>query len=146
MKPETPIAARPFKIVMVDDLEGPLLSTEMVTRFLLKDSTMLKFQRGDDAMRELAREEPDLLITDVCHRGPSGYEMLQLLAAKRVNFPILIISATATQEKVSQSAGGELNVRLLQTPWTMESLRRELVNLVGPIEYENIGERLNDLL
>src|SRR5258708_7885621 len=115
-KKETPSEARPLRIVMLDDVEGPLRSTEMVIRSWFKNATVLKFQNGDEALRELAREEPDLLVTDVCHPGPSGYEMLRLFAAKRVKFPILIISATATQGQVSQAAGSGLTVGFLQKP------------------------------
>src|SRR5437868_2547471 len=71
-KKETPSAACPLRIVIVDDMEGPLRSTEMVIRSWFKNVTVLKSQNGDEALQELAREAPDLLVTDVCHPGLSG--------------------------------------------------------------------------
>ena len=51
-----------------------------------------KFTNGDDVWRELSKANPDLLITDVQHSGMEAWEMLELLAAAKVTYPILLIS------------------------------------------------------
>ena len=48
---------------------------------------------GDLAWAELNREAPDIFITDIIHPGLDGRALLKQLAAKKVTYPVLVISA-----------------------------------------------------
>lgn len=101
--------ARPPRIVLVDDEEWLREMLELAIRQCFKDADVLSFDSGDQAWQELLRVEPDLFITDICRPGLSGLKMLPLLAAKKVKFPILVMSGLATEKNVRGYAGSNLN-------------------------------------
>lgn len=129
----------PPRIVMLDDEPAVLQCLTFVMRLWFKDAVLLTFDSADNATEELAREAPDLFTTDVNHLPPRGYEMLRTLAATGAKYPILVISAFATEEAVREWAGPELNAALLRKPFQMEDLRRELQQRLGPIDGETLA-------
>ena len=86
-----------------------------------KDAQLLLFSDGDAAWMELSQTAPDLLITDIRHKGLQCEEMLALLAKRNVRFPILIISAFQTVDWRGWGPG--LNVSFLSKPASLEGLR-----------------------
>jgi response regulator of citrate/malate metabolism len=62
-------------------------------------------------------------------------EMLQLLAARKVKYPVFVISAHDTmiqREAIKECADQGLNVSYLSKPWTIEQLRALLLKHLGP--------------
>ena len=126
--------ARSPRIVLVDDEEWLREMLEMAIRQCFKDANVLSFDNGDQAWQELLRVEPDLFITDICRPGLSGLKMLPLLAAKKVKFPILVMSGLATEKNVQGYAGSDLNYSFLRKPFTTATFHRELLNhLAGKV-------------
>jgi CheY-like chemotaxis protein len=119
------------RIVLVDDVDGALKLLETLIRMYFKDATVQSFCDGDQALQELLRADPDLLITDMNRGGLNGWKMLPLLAAKKVNFPILIVSGNATEEKIRQFAGSELNFSFLPKPFELAAFHREILTHLG---------------
>ena len=81
------------RIVVVDDS----MLADMLGNYIrdcLEDTEVLVFQDGDAAWQELSQTDPDVLITDMQRLDSmSGWEMLPLLAARNVKYPILLITA-----------------------------------------------------
>ena len=109
-----------LRIIILDDEPMLLEIYELMIRGFCKEVTLLKFRNPWEALQELLRVAPDLLITDMCHGGLEGREMLPLLAQKKVGFPILVISGTIDEETVRQCAGPELNVFYMWKPVQFE--------------------------
>jgi CheY-like chemotaxis protein len=130
------LAAQPRKtgsprIVLVEDENWVLEMLEILIRDWFKNPTLLSFQDGETAWQELLRTDPDLLITDMNRNGMTGWEMLPLLAQRKVKYPILVQSGQATEMQVLQCAGPDLNVTFLQKPWTAAEFRRQLLIHLG---------------
>lgn len=119
------------RILLVDDepLSTGILAA--MIRHWLREAEVLTFQDGNQAWQELQRHPPDLLITDMNRPGLSGWKMLPLLAEKKVEFPILVVSGNATEEGVSNCAGPNLNVTRLPKPFTVQQLRLIVSQLLG---------------
>jgi FixJ family two-component response regulator len=112
-----PHRTRPPRIVMLDD-EGTMLEFfASLVRALVKEATILTFTDAEKALRELMREAPDLFITDVYHPEPDGYELLRLLAEKKVKYPMIVLSGHAQEKDVQSCAGPNLNVTFLSKPF-----------------------------
>ncbi len=127
--------ARPPRIVLLDDEEWLREMLEMAIRQCFKDANVLSFDDGDKAWEELLRVEPDLLITDIHHPGRlyTG-KMLQLLAAKKVKFPVLVDSGLANEKELRRYVGSDLNFSLLRKPFTTEAFYHELLkHLAGKV-------------
>ncbi len=125
--------SRPPRIVMMDDLRSVLEMLESVIRIWFPDATILTFTDAELAYQELMREDPDLFTTDVCHPEPDGDELLRLLTARNVKYPIFVMSAwVKTKEALRPGCiGPNLNVTLMPKPFPLDELYWQLLSNVG---------------
>jgi CheY-like chemotaxis protein len=123
--------ARPPRILVVDDHWTIRDFLKTIIRHWCADAVVICRAKGEAAWRELQRKQPDLLITDMNRFGMNGYEMLRLLARRRVGFPILVISGLATEEDVQSCAGPNLVVSFLPKPFSFDEFRGELSRYLG---------------
>jgi two-component system OmpR family response regulator len=122
-----------LRIVLVDDEPHMLQLFELYLRDWFQEVELVPFQNGDDAWRELARTEPDLLITDWRHPGLDGGELVRKLAEKNASFPVLMISACDTDSVRAFTCLG-VKIVFLQKPFGHEQLWQVLNELVGPCD------------
>jgi len=142
-----PPSPRPLRIVLVDDEDWFTEMVEMMIRHSFKNVSVRTFNDGDQAWQELLRADPDLLITGMnnnnvpaqLHRpymGISGWQMLPLLAERKVKYSILVVSGSFSMEgvesKARECAGSDLNVSFLTKPFTLEQFNLELLKHLGP--------------
>jgi two-component system nitrogen regulation response regulator GlnG len=65
------------------------------------------FESADAALKQLAREEPMVLVTDIRMPGISGLELLQQITAERPELPVIIMTAHSDLDSaVSAYQGG----------------------------------------
>ena len=115
------------RIVMVNDERGILEMFKTVIQSWLKDVTVLMFDNGVDALEELSRTDPDLLITDDRMARRDGLELCQRLLDKSVTYPIIMTSSySPTGQWSREFARGGLNVSLLTLPCTLTELLRHV--------------------
>ena len=116
----------PIKIVLLDDMESPRAGLRMVIDSWLKEvHTVIEFDNGDAAWQELSKSDPDMLITDYSHPGMNCGEMLTRLKARGVRYPIVVCSASASEDRpdllaqLRECAGPELKLSFLEKPFTL---------------------------
>jgi CheY-like chemotaxis protein len=138
LEPERPAASscesvipsrktRPLRIVMVNDENGVLESFGTILRWWFKDATILSFNNGAEALKELSQTEPDLLITDDRMPVMHGSELCERLLEWEVTYPIIVDSAwEPTEQWVREFADQGLNVFFLPLPFLIENLRKVL--------------------
>jgi DNA-binding NtrC family response regulator len=115
--------ARPIRIVMVNDELGPLQALDIVIRHWFKDVTILFFENGATALKQLLQTDPDLLITDEIMPIMGGRELCQRLFDRRVLYPIIVNSPwDPTEEWVRALADLGFNISFLASPFQIESL------------------------
>ena len=125
------LQTRPLRIVILDDEPFVCDAIRVMLHFDLPNAEILTFTNAEAALEELEREDPDLFTTDFEHPGTRGDELLQILAKRKVKYPVFVISAYAPED-VLLYAGPDLNVTLLRKPVTMEQLRALLLKHLGP--------------
>ena len=135
------------RIILVDDEEWYQAMVEPIIRDYFEELTLLKFRNRDEAWLELLKSDPDLLITDMRNDnipstselkeslGMSGFELLKLLAVRRVRYPILVVSGSFSMSGLEglakKCAGPNLNVTYLTKPFTKELFYQGLLKCLG---------------
>lgn len=126
-----------LRIVVLDDEEGPRRSCAVVLESCWQHGVeILEFEDSREAWQELSSTDPDLFITDIQHVGISCKEMLTRLAERKVNYPILVISAVlgfygdkkyaemaAWIKEVKRDWRPNLNVTFLSKPYTLKEFQ-----------------------
>ncbi len=64
------------------------------------------FARGDEALRGLAGEQPDAVVTDIRMPGADGLELLAAVRAQRPSLPVIVITAHSDLESAVKSYQG----------------------------------------
>jgi len=130
---------KPLRIVLVDDEPAVLESTEFAIRHYFKGVVVLKFGDAQEAMNELTREDPDLLITDDMMPGMSGLELLHHLLDRQVTYPIVAFFGYYQEHQVREYANRGLNVTFLQKPFTVPQLTKIIATQLN-LSPERAGE------
>ena len=64
------------------------------------------FSNGEDLIKELETEKPDLIITDVQMPGMLGYDILKHVNNNYEDLPVIIMTAFADMQAAVESFGG----------------------------------------
>ena len=103
----------------------------------LKDRTKDRFQfhkftDGDQAWEELSKADPDVFITDISHLGSDGYELMKRLAAKKVTYPILVVTGYTDPafEIFCKKQYPKLKVTVIFKPFVAGDILKHLTALV----------------
>ena len=79
------------KILIVEDDPHILLGLEEILKGEGFEVTVCN--RGDKAIEAVSRQHPNLIVLDVMLPGISGYDVCKQLRSKKVNVPILMLTA-----------------------------------------------------
>jgi len=139
---------RPVKVVFVNDNVGNLTLMEEWILGCFKNVTLYSFASGDLAWELLQREEPDLLITDMCRPNDvlDGWKMIPLLMEKKVKYPVLVLSGcmlfNPDTDHPSLKAVSAHYCNFLE--WAQQCIQIKALCL--PIEFERLGGEIISLL
>jgi DNA-binding NtrC family response regulator len=104
-------------------------------------ATVHTFYSGQDALKAIEQEEPDIAIFDVRMPAPDGLELLSTLRAKGATFPILIVTAqessTVTIEAMQRGA-----YDYLAKPFEPDEI---LATVERALEYRRLTRRVQKL-
>ncbi|GAB4223596.1 MAG: sigma-54 dependent transcriptional regulator [Acidobacteriota bacterium] len=107
-------------ILVVDDEAG---IREMVRAVLGADGhEVVVAASGDEAVRRIAEDTPDLVLTDLAMPGMSGIELLRHLSEDHPDVPSIVITAYGSKESaVEAMRHGAVNY--VEKPFDVEELR-----------------------
>ena len=109
---------RPARIIWLDDEERVVKECSYVFALRLINYTLISCRNGDEALREIMHQPPDLLITDYHHPGASLEAMLLHLSERPARFPILVVSACEKPEDLKrQFSSFTFTIELLSKPF-----------------------------
>ncbi len=123
------IPPRSQRVVILEDDQFLAHLYELVLAKLSAQYQIQKFTDADEAWLSLAAA-PDLFITDVEHPGTDAWAVLERLAAKKVTFPILVISDEFQPGVVYQQVYPGMKVTLLSKPFVIQTLFKCLLGLL----------------
>jgi DNA-binding response OmpR family regulator len=95
------------------------------------DPSIVEFDDGDVLLQDIHRVQPDLLMTDLNHLGCNHITMLEVLAERRVGFPILVISGKGSGYITElQRLTALLNLSWIHKPCLRRELHDRISNLL----------------
>ena len=89
------------KILVVDD-DPDLLLLLRVT-LAAEDFQSLLARNGEDAIREIQTEVPDLVLLDIMMPVMDGWQVLRWMTDKGVQTPVIVVSAKASETDVAKA-------------------------------------------
>ena len=92
------------KILIVEDDPHILLGLEEVLKS--EGYEIASCNRGDEAVAAVGKFHPGLIVLDVMLPGASGYDICKQLRAKKINIPILML--TAKGQEIDKVVGLDL--------------------------------------
>ncbi len=124
------------RIILIEDEPVMWEIMEIWLRQWFLNFELLKFEDGDQAWAEIARETPDLLIMDWEHPGMHGREIFAQLVEQKVHFPLIVTSGMVKLESgVTSFATFGLKVGFLSKPFKKDQFWRQLNEFVGPSDF-----------
>jgi len=125
---------RPARILLCDDEPCIRDCMRIIFEWTFRDFELVHCDTGHGTLREVARQTPDLLITDCCHVGLSFPETLPILYRMQERFPIIVASAQIEgpemRDRLLSFPG--LDITLLSKPFTVADLRNAVLQFLGP--------------
>lgn len=91
-----------YKILVVDDEEGLVLLME--TNLQVAGFQVLTAFDGEEALRQVEKEKPDLILLDIRMPRKNGWEVCQELKSREEtrSIPIIFLSAYAQREDIAR--------------------------------------------
>ena len=135
-----------FKMLVVDDslpMRSIIIRTIKASGF--SDTEFLQAGNGKEALDILEREWVDLVVTDYNMPDMNGMELIQKMKSDEIlnAIPVLVITTEGSQQKVHEflekGASG-----YVKKPFTPETIRTHLANILGEPEDEGSFEDSND--
>jgi CheY-like chemotaxis protein len=117
-------------ILIVDDDENIL---ELFRDILEGKGYAIKtFSRGWEALQEVSKEPPDLIILDIMMPRVNGYEVCQILKEnpKTKPIPVIFLSALSHQEALRRAAEGGADDFLVK-PCPPDKLLKHVERFLG---------------
>lgn len=117
-------------IVDDDDLFRTML-TEMVGR---EGHTVMTAVNGDDALRQVERNRPDIVLTDILMPEKDGIELIMALMKREHKIPVIAMSGgrRAISPEFNLESARLMGVAsTLNKPFTRDTLRRALQDALG---------------
>src|SRR6266516_1835163 len=99
-----PSSARPPRILVVEDDPAVRLSLRLAGQ--KEGFEVAEAGSGPEALDELARQRPDLVLLDLMLPGPSGFDVCRAVHQRDPNLPVIIL--TARGDEVDKVVGLEL--------------------------------------
>jgi CheY-like chemotaxis protein len=125
---------RPARILLCDDEPTVRDCMRLLFEWSFRDYELAQCDTGHGTLREVARQTPDLLITDCCHVGLSFPDTLPILYRMQERFPIIVASAQIAGPEIREHllSFPTFDMALLDKPFTVAQLRNAVLQFLGP--------------
>ena len=123
---------RKLRVFIVEDELVNLELYRSLLRVLSDRFLIYPFTNGDEAWAAMSNTNPDILLTDLLHPGLDGWKLLDLLAAAKARFPVLVVSGDvlANEHILRQSYPG-LDIVYLGKPFDLGVLHQYFSSLLN---------------
>ncbi len=127
----------PYKILVTDD--NTSVVEVLVKRLKQEGYEVISACDGAEAIEQIERENPDIILLDLMMPKINGFEVLQVIRKRRLRLleqwrPVIVISAKDESE-VMKEAGDEFNtVQYLSKPCSIADILAAVRNTAEMLE------------
>lgn len=121
-----------YKLLLVDD-DKDIVET-LANRLKREGYEICVAYDGEEALRRVKAENPDVILLDLVMPKKNGFEVLKEIREKFTDKwrPVIIVSATVDLESVKKSYNMEAD-HYLTKPCTMENILRGISTMISLI-------------
>src|SRR5687767_5814293 len=125
------MSASRLNILLVDDNRGSLLAYRTILEDLHQH--LVCVDSGEEALRHLLETEFDLVLLDVRMPGMDGFEVAEMMRARKKseNTPILFLTAQDSSPEDIKRAFSLGAIDYLAKPISSEELRAKVAQILG---------------
>lgn len=127
---------RVWRVLVVDDEEN--LNWSLVTSLRKDNYAADGALTGEDALRRMAAQNYDIIISDVKMPGMDGFELLQWLRAHRPQTRVVMMTAFGSPTDRAEALRGGV-IAYLEKPFDLRALKDELRRLTDPPRGQQTG-------
>jgi DNA-binding response OmpR family regulator len=111
-----------MKILIVED--DNFLETLVARKFVSAGVEVIGVENGKDAIGEMEREKPDVVLLDVMMPGMDGFEVLRKVMEnpKIAHIPIIVFSNFSEDEKIKEAKNLGARDYLIKSNFTLDEL------------------------
>jgi len=114
----------PAKVLIVDDVD---INRELIAEYLYDEPFEMSFaSNGEEALSEIAKNIPDIILTDMRMPKMDGFELTKKLKSMEKTKDIKVIAITASSLNLSEKSIRETCDGYLQKPITAKKLFSEM--------------------
>ncbi|MEZ4448359.1 MAG: ATP-binding protein [Nannocystaceae bacterium] len=132
-----------MKVLVVDDHPEIL---RLISRILGRDYEVSTAADGEEGLRRIHEEDPDLVISDVMMPKLSGFEMVDILRRDPATERLPVLLLTARADGTDKVKGLRRANDYLVKPFVPDELRARVSNLLRMRQNESYLTRLNEEL
>jgi CheY-like chemotaxis protein len=119
---------KPFnKIYLVDDDKVFLLTAQFSLKKVFPEAEILSFKSAQEAMDQLLKEQPDLLLLDLNMPVMDGWSFLadfaQSTGQETVGFPVYIVSSSIDPDDVKQADSNPMVSGFIEKPLDVKKVK-----------------------
>ena len=114
------------KILIVDDEE--MIRSVLRTKMELEGYTVVEAEDGEKALRQLEKEEFDLVISDIMMPNSDGLELIIRMRKERPAIPVIAMSSPHNQLFLdsARALGGLGELQVIEKPFRLEEIARRV--------------------
>lgn len=118
------------KVMWVEDDE--FFSSLMTKKLSAAGCTLVITPTGEEAIKSVAEEKPDLIILDMLLPGVSGFQVLEKIKNDESlkNTPIMVLSNLGGQENIDKAFALGVEKYFLKTSTNLSEVMKEIENIL----------------
>lgn len=120
---------RNLKLLLVDDEEE--FASALAERLRLRGIDVLAVFKGEDALRRVEDDPPDMVLLDVWMPGLGGMELLKILRQRHPGIPVILLTGQGGADEGIGSGAGE-TTEFLMKPIDINDLMAKIRNTLRP--------------
>ncbi len=119
------------KILIVED--DPFISDMYATKFQMKGYMVGLAKNGREAMEEIKKEKPDIILLDVLMPRMDGYEFLEKFKKKKEfgNIPVIILTNLGQKREVEKGLSLGADDYIIKAYFTPKEVVEKVENLLN---------------
>lgn len=114
------------RVLIVDDHPQVLAFIQIDLK--LRGYDVISASSGEEALKKIKTEKPDVILLDILMPGMSGFDVLQTLRPSN-KVPVIAFSASPENQAPAMHAGANL---FIAKPFDPDEVAKKIGELVGP--------------
>lgn len=127
------------KMLIVDDDVSAQKALALV--FLQEGFTVTTASNGEEGLKAIAANKPDVILLDIVMPTMNGIKMLKKLreTPESKDIPVIIITNSDLQNLILEPAAKDAAVIIIKTNWSLKNIATEIIETLKKLPKNKLG-------